>query len=103
MLLALLLLAAPPSGRPPASDQLIGTWRPLDGDEPEKRLVTYKKDGTGTAVGSTFRWKLDGAQLTVTYDDGSELLARIEFQRGELVETDLVDTDVRRYRRVKTK
>ena len=95
---ALLLLAVVAA----APEQLLGTWQPLDGEEPEKRLVTYRKDGTGTASGFAFRWKLEGKdRLTVTYDDGSVLLARIAFERGVLVETDLVDTDVRRFRRVK--
>lgn len=92
LVLTLLLLTPPPGLR----EHLLGTW-----ESPDTK-VTYREDGTGTSQGSELKWSLDdGNRLTVTYSDGSVLTARLKLEGDVLVQTDIVDTDVVRFRRVK--
>mgnify|MGYP001280716035 CR=1 FL=1 len=93
MLVLIVLLLTPLPG---LREKLVGTWASADAK------VTYREDGTGTSQGSELKWSLDdGNRLTVTYSDGSVLTARVKLDGDVLVQTDIVDTDVVRFERVK--
>jgi hypothetical protein len=92
LVLVLLLLSPLPGLR----EKLVGTW------ESEYAKVVYRDDGTGTSQGTELKWRLDdGNRLTVTYSDGSVLTARVKLDGDVLVQTDIVDTDVTHFHRVK--
>ena len=61
-----LLVSVALCGAPKADPRLVGTW--LAGNEP---FVTFAANGTGTMEEGKLKWSTEGANVTITDEEGS--------------------------------
>lgn len=69
-----------------ASRKLVGTWSGSTGCGAVN--MTFHKDGTGTAAGpmgsESFRWRVEGEELVITFESGTSERVRFQLQGNAL-------------------